>query len=390
MRADLRSLRLHFLAAMGLSCNASTPARPEGPAEIVVASVDAGPVAPAPAPPPRCGADESPVELRLATPCEREVRLPEDDAKELCPPLRGRPVLALASKTDGECMYHACVTLAPRSPPSGIPGPGGSCCVPMPQASSSRPAGAREACPVGLAGDLAFTHAKAGRCCYENRMPERHYRGRPVRRDGAPLLAGVEARDDWSAGRHAGAGEGRDWLAAAAMEHASIASFAQLSLALLSHGAPPDLLRDCHLAAIDEIAHASASYALAAKGDTAFGPGPLVTPPPDLSMATLVRETVRDGCLGETLAALEAATLAARAPRGAERDLLARIAEDELRHAALAFRILAWATTTGHPDVAPSLSRARAGLEATQEDRDVIDEVVLPCLDALTTAPRAA
>ena len=60
------------------------------------------------------------------------------------------------------------------------------------------------------------------------------------------------------------------WTQEAAFEHASIASFARLTLDLLSVGAPPDLL-DAARATLDEIEHARITFALATA--TAGSPG---------------------------------------------------------------------------------------------------------------------
>mgnify|MGYP001188615889 CR=1 FL=1 len=399
----LRDLRLHFLAAMGLSCHGKEPAHAEGRAEIVVAPVDAGPLAPPPADPPRCGPDQSPLELRADAPCPPEARYPSE-GKGLCAPLSQRPALRLVSKSETECVYHACIDLAPAPPPQGIDGPGPDCCVPMPDRPSSSPAGAQRQCPAGLSGRLAFKGAEHGKCCYRSREPERHYRGRPVRVGGEARLAAPASREDWAAASGASArpGDAVTWLDAASMEHASIASFAQLSLALMAHAAPPDLLRDCHLAAIDEIEHARQSYGLAsARAGRRLGPGPLDVPPLDASMSALVRDTIRDGCVGETLAAIEASEGAAQLDDGGDaRAVLSQIARDELGHASLAWRIVAWAASTGHADVAPALRAARAELDRSAAAREttpagvaearVIREVVAPCLDALISARLAA
>ena len=57
--------------------------------------------------------------------------------------------------------------------------------------------------------------------------------------------------------------------------------------------------------------------------------------------------TIREGCIGETLAALEATEAAANATDPAVRAVLVQIAADEERHALLAFRYVAWAIAGG-------------------------------------------
>lgn len=53
------------------------------------------------------------------------------------------------------------------------------------------------------------------------------------------------------------------WAADAALEHSSIAAFAKLSLDLMAHGAPLDLVRAAHQAALEEIRHTEAACAMA-------------------------------------------------------------------------------------------------------------------------------
>jgi len=142
------------------------------------------------------------------------------------------------------------------------------------------------------------------------------------------------------------------WSEIAAAEHASIAAFAQLALDLLALGAPSDLVDATHEAARDEIRHARTGYAIAlAFADATLGPGPLVVPArPAIDLVTLATETFRDGCIGETIAALEMHEASKRAVPELE-PVLARIAEDESRHAELAWRIVAWAVCEGGTDV---------------------------------------
>jgi hypothetical protein len=56
-----------------------------------------------------------------------------------------------------------------------------------------------------------------------------------------------------------------------------------------------------------------------------------------------VRLAIVEGCIGETVAAVEAAEASARAADPVVRSVLAKIAEDEGRHAELAWRFVRWA-----------------------------------------------
>jgi hypothetical protein len=137
------------------------------------------------------------------------------------------------------------------------------------------------------------------------------------------------------------------------MEHASVAAFAQLSLYLSALGAPPALLERTHAAALDEIRHASRCFALASAYAgrpwtagaipalaQAGGAGPM-------SFARLACGSLVDGCLAEGLAADVAAAGAAAAVDPAIRATLTMIAEDETRHAELAWDVLAWCLAHG-------------------------------------------
>ncbi len=138
----------------------------------------------------------------------------------------------------------------------------------------------------------------------------------------------------------------RHWTRAGQAEHASIAAFSRFALVLMHHGAPPDLLRRTHAAALDEVRHAAQCFALASAyaGDT-VGPGPLDVTDAlhgDLDPARAVRTLVIEGCIGETLAALEAAEAARRCADPVVRGVLDGIATDEARHAALSWDALRW------------------------------------------------
>lgn len=138
------------------------------------------------------------------------------------------------------------------------------------------------------------------------------------------------------------------WAERAQNEHASVASFDRFALGLLAVAAPPELVHDAHVAALDEIRHARLCFALAsAYGNQALGPGPLDlsgTLSGGWSLDELCEATVIEGCVGETLAALEAAECAVQARAPAVRIALEIISADETRHAELAWAFVRWAT----------------------------------------------
>jgi hypothetical protein len=104
----------------------------------------------------------------------------------------------------------------------------------------------------------------------------------------------------------------------------------------------------------DEVGHAQDCFALARRyADSDVGPGPLALEGAleESDATAIVVGTVREGCVGETLAALEAAEALQHCDDAAARRVLERIVVDETRHAELAWRFVAWAlqTASGTP-----------------------------------------
>src|SRR5260221_3062311 len=135
------------------------------------------------------------------------------------------------------------------------------------------------------------------------------------------------------------------WTEVGLMEHASIAANARFALELLSLGAPPDLVRGAQEAMADETQHARDAFALAsAYAGRPVGPGAL-----DVSRALsssepveVVRTAILEGCIGETVVAVEAAEALATAEDEAGRSALQRVVADETRHAELVSRFGQW------------------------------------------------
>jgi hypothetical protein len=201
------------------------------------------------------------------------------------------------------------------------------------------------------------------------------------------------------------------WSRLGLMEHASVAAFARFTLQLLSLGAPAALVEQSQQALADELVHAGLCFGLAsAYADEPLGPGPLPTEQAlDLcSLEDIAALTLHEGCIGETMAALEASEARATALDPAVREVLARIEADERRHAQLAWRFVIWARNTGGPAVqrrilrelaavreAPasspptsaSFDGAAHGLLSAEQRAEIraaaLREVVLPCARAL-------
>ncbi len=152
------------------------------------------------------------------------------------------------------------------------------------------------------------------------------------------------------------------WMDAARMEHASIAAFSRFSLQLLAVGAPPALLEESHRAALDELKHAELCFSVASVyAQKSVGPGPLPVTEQAFGawdLASVAVATVEEGCVGETIAALEAQAAAELAGDNALRRVLSVIHEDESRHAELAWRFVRWASLVGGTVVKQALGVA--------------------------------
>ena len=177
--------------------------------------------------------------------------------------------------------------------------------------------------------------------------------GRPLLVDDKARVAGAVERTDW---RHLidgldavpaehRASLGAHWSRVAAMEHASVASFSRFSLQLMALGAPPELLVQTHQAALDEVRHAELAYGVAsALGEVSRGPGRLDLSGVSMSTepADVLTALISEACIIETLGVSEAREAAARCEVPALRALIEQIADDEQRHAELAWASLAW------------------------------------------------
>jgi len=161
---------------------------------------------------------------------------------------------------------------------------------------------------------------------------------------------------------------GREWAIDAAYEHASVASFSKLSLELIAFGAPSDLVRRTHEAALDEVRHAEIGFAMAsAYLGIPISPSTLPRAVAFSGAASLVELAVaalREGCFGETLAAVVASEQHAQAHDPGLALAYGEIAEDEARHAELAFGILAWAIRVGGSEVLSGLHEAAIAMLA--------------------------
>jgi len=140
---------------------------------------------------------------------------------------------------------------------------------------------------------------------------------------------------------------GSAWSTQGLGEHASVASFSKFSLQLMSVGAPPHLLMGAHQAAIDEIHHAQLCFSLSALySNQTETPGNFpVEDTMKTSLLGMAVDTFVEGCVHETLSALEASIKLAHCTQPTVRATLSTIVRDEATHAALAWGTLRWAVS---------------------------------------------
>ncbi len=135
---------------------------------------------------------------------------------------------------------------------------------------------------------------------------------------------------------------GRYFTEVAHLEAASVVAFRAIGRQLAVYGAPTSLRRAARRATRDEIAHARITRTLAERFGGRYVP-PQVTAKPAPSLETVASENATEGCVRETFGALLATYQAEHATDPQVRRTMRRIARDEARHAALAWRIANWA-----------------------------------------------
>jgi len=232
--------------------------------------------------------------------------------------------------------------------------------------------------------------------------------GRPFLIEGVQGLARVATRADWHELGFSPHGADLDsalrarlaeqWARIALMEHASIAAFARFTLQLMSLGAPASLIERATAAMTDETKHAKACFAVASGyAASALGPGRLSVERSldESGLEAIVLNTIREGCVGETVAAIEAREAAEYAADPARRALLLEISEDEMRHAELAYRFVQWALSQGDSALGHAVRQEFAALATaapprggplTEGDHQLLQHGVVP--EALREAIR--
>lgn len=128
----------------------------------------------------------------------------------------------------------------------------------------------------------------------------------------------------------------------AELEAAAVFAFGVVREELVAHDAPRELVAAAERAQVDEVRHARIMHALAMRA----GHRPRPAPPPKArrvrDLETMATENAIEGCVRETFGAAVAMAQAARATDPVIARVMRRVAMDETRHAAFAWKTKAW------------------------------------------------
>ena len=283
----------------------------------------------------------------------------------------------------------------------------------------------------GVSGDIFgdFGHMVCGpvesitdECCYV--LTDFEYmewaEGRPFTVDGHARLAecgspnGWAQAIDWNPPALAPALHEQlvaHWTETAQFEHASVASFARFSMQLMAMGAPAGLSAEATRAQSDEIRHARIALGIASTlSGEELG---LASLPIDGALAgasdvrSILVDTIHEACVNETVSAAQCQAAGEASNDPFIKEALLTIAEDEQRHATLAWKTVRW-ILEAHPELRsvateafesaiakPWGSTEQRGSEARVNGESCrpspskpslvacYDKVVRPCADAL-------
>ena len=154
----------------------------------------------------------------------------------------------------------------------------------------------------------------------------------------------------------------------ATLEAMAVDAFKLLARELVHHGAPQHLVVHARSAARDERRHAQAVGAVARRYGARWS-----APPSEhfevRALEAIAAENAVEGCVRETLGAMLARFQAERAESHDVREVMERLADDELRHAALGWSIAAWAAPRLERDALEDcVQQARSALEGFRDN----------------------
>lgn len=177
---------------------------------------------------------------------------------------------------------------------------------------------------------------------------------------------------------------GRFFARVAHNEAASVAAFHVLRDELEAHGAPKRLIRAAMRSARDEIRHARLTTALARRYGAMVNP-PQIEKRPLRNLEEIALENALEGCVRETYGALVASHQAIAASDPMVREVMRKVAQDEIRHAALGWEVARWAQKRLNPAARERVAAARRtamqhfAAEARQAlPKELIDQAGLP------------
>jgi hypothetical protein len=151
------------------------------------------------------------------------------------------------------------------------------------------------------------------------------------------------------------------------LEAASVHAFAHIEAELIEHGAPQSLIEQARAARRDEVRHARVMRHLARRHGGVFR-APRVAPRATRSLEEIALDNATEGCVRETFGALIGMWQARFAQDPAVRRVMERVAEDEARHASLAWAIDAWIrprlSDAARQRIAEARAKALAELQA--------------------------
>lgn len=233
------------------------------------------------------------------------------------------------------------VTRAPTCCPAGMP-PGHKC----PPAYEAQVRGTRVVIEIAvLAADGLVISSKLTSFENETRPEVRRNCGR---RPEALQLVGDAPGDD----------VGGELAAMAELEAASVPAFQRLARELTAYAAPAALVERARAAARDEVRHARAMAALAARHH-AVPRTITIGELPIRSLEAIAIENAVEGCVREAYGALVATYQAERAAPEL-RAVFRTIARDERRHAALSEAVAAWLDAALSPAERAAVAVARS------------------------------
>lgn len=162
------------------------------------------------------------------------------------------------------------------------------------------------------------------------------------------------------------------WLARATeAEAASVHAFLALREELSALGAPRELTAAARRAAADEVRHAQQMKRLAAEHGAATTLEHARVSMARRSLFDLALENAVEGCVYETFSGLVAMHQARHAADPTVRRAMRTIANDEIRHGELAWRIHAWACRQlNHDEIAVIEAEVRRAADAMVEELD--------------------